>query len=173
MKYILILLTAILLIGEGCKVAATTRIYIVRHADRTNPPEDDLIPIGVTRANELKRVLLLAGVDSIFSTNFERTKKTVQPLATAKNLQIIIYDNNANLLLRILKNSKGKTVLVAGHSDTVSELISLCGCSPPFAQIPSTQFDNLFLIILQKEKINNEVSTSCKLLQMKYGAITN
>ena len=86
---------------------------------------------------------------------------------------VLIYDNNANLLLRILKNSKGKTVLVAGHSDTVSELISLCGCSPPFAQIPSTQFDNLFLIILQKEKINNEVSTSCKLLQMKYGAITN
>lgn len=161
------------MLSEGCKVAKTTRIYIVRHAERTDSPQDDLIPAGVTRANELKRVLLLAGVDSIFSTDFIRTQKTAQPLASAKNLPIILYSDIAALLNRILKNSKGKTVLVVGHSNTVPELIAQCGCTAPFTEIPSGQFDNLFLIILQKEKINNEVSTSCKLLHMKYGAITN
>ncbi|HMT96788.1 MAG TPA: histidine phosphatase family protein [Ferruginibacter sp.] len=173
MKYYLILLTAIILIGESCKVAATTRIFVVRHADRTPAPADDLIPAGVIRADELKRVLLNAGVDSIFSTNFVRTKKTVQPLANAKNLQIILYPNTQSLLNRILTNSKGKTVLVAGHSDNVPEIITQCGCTPPFNEIPDSQFDNLFLIIIQKEKINGTVSSSCKLIRMRYGAITN
>lgn len=173
MKFYLLLFTTILMFGSSCRVAQTTRIFMVRHADRTDPPQDNLIPAGVTRANELSRVLFHTGIDSIFSTNFNRTRNTVQPLATAKNLPIILYDNLDSLLNRILKNSKGKTVLVAGHSNTVSEFITKCGCTPPFAEIPSTQFDNLFLIILQKEKINNSVSTSCKLLQLKYGAVTN
>ena len=173
MKPCLLCLLSILILANGCKVANTTRIFIVRHADRTDPPTDDLLPLGVARANELKRMLFNAGADSIFSTDFVRTKKTVQPLANAKNLPVIIYSTNENLLNRILKNSKGKTVLVAGHSNTVPEFITKCGCVPPFADIPSTQFDNLFLIILQKEKINNSVSTSCKLIQMKYGAVTN
>lgn len=173
MKSCLFFFTIILILASGCKVAQTTQIFIVRHADRTNPPQDDLKDIGVTRSNELKRVLFNAGIDSIFSTDFVRTRKTVQPLATSKRLPIILYSDNVILLNRILTKSKGKTVLVAGHSDTVADFITKCGCTPPFAQIPSTQFDNLFLIILQKEKINNSVSSSCKLVQMKYGAVTN
>ena len=173
MKFYIVFFISLLMLGSSCKVAQTTRIYVVRHADRTPPPEDALITAGVTRANELSRVLFNAGVDSIFSTNTVRTRGTVQPLATAKGLPVILYSNNTDLLARILRNSKGKTVLVSGHSDTAPGFITACGCTAPYTLIPSTQFDNLYLIILQKETVNNSVSTSCKLLHMKYGAITN
>ncbi len=171
MKCFLFFLCAIILFGSSCKVAQTTQIYVVRHADRT--AQDDLMPAGIARANELSRVLFHAGIDSIFSTNSVRTTKTVKPLATAKGLPIILYSDIDSLLNRILKNSTGKTVLVAAHSNTVPQIITKCGCVPPFAEIPSTQFDDLFLIILQKGKNHSKVSGSCKLLQMKYGAVTN
>lgn len=148
-----------------------TKIFIVRHADRE--PGDDLTAAGLVRAEELKRVLLNTGIDSVYSTNFIRTKKTVQPLATAEGLPVVLYDTNPLLLKRILK-SRGKTMLVAGHSNTVPDLIKLCGCQPPYVNIPDTQFDNLFLVLIQYPKPGiGLLKSSCKLLHMKYGAITN
>ncbi len=170
-KRIVFLVLLFITLLSSCKVAKTTRIYVVRHAERT--AGDDLLPAGVTRAIELQRVLSQAKVDSVFSTDSLRTRKTVKPLADAMGLPLIIYNNNTALLDRILKNSKGKTLLVGGHSNTVPDFIQLCGCPLPYSNIPGTQFDNLYLIILQKEKINNNTTTECKLLHMKYGAITN
>lgn len=153
------------------RMAVPTQIIVVRHADRT--PGDDLTSAGLLRAEELKRVLVNTKIDSVFSTNFTRTKKTVQPLADAKNLPVVLYDNNAGLIERVLKLSKGKTVLVAGHSNTVPQLVTACGCTAPYENIPDTQFDNLFIIVLQKEKINGSMTTRCRLLHLKYGAKTD
>jgi len=166
-------LLIIIMVAFACSSLAqtTTRIFVVRHADRQ--PSDDLNPAGVIRATELKRVLLHTGIDSVFSTNFVRTKKTVKPLADAMHLPVLLYDSNPQLLKRILKYSKGKTLLVAGHSNTVAQLIKSCGCHPPFDNIPDTQFDNLFLVIIQHQKTNVLFKNACKLLYMKYGAITN
>ena len=160
-----------LVLAANMQAQSTTRIFIVRHADRL--PGDDLSPAGVIRANELKRVLLNTGIDSVYSTNFVRTRKTVKPLADAEGLPVLLYDSNPPLLKRILKISKGKTVLVAGHSNTVAQFIKSCGCKPPFENIPDTQFDNLFLVIVQHPTGSVLMKSSCKLLHMKYGAITN
>jgi 2,3-bisphosphoglycerate-dependent phosphoglycerate mutase len=148
----------------------TTRIFVVRHADRQ--VSDDLNALGLVRANELKRVLQNTGIDSVFSTNFIRTRKTVQPLADAIGLPILLYDSNPPLLQRICKYSKGKTLLVAGHSNTVGPLIKSCGCQPKFINIPDNQFDNLFLIIVLHPPKNVLLRNTCKLLAMKYGAPT-
>ncbi len=170
MKAMLFFLLALTLISSSCKVAQTTQIYVVRHADRTT--QDDLNPAGLTRANELSRILFHTGIDSIFSTNTVRTTKTVKPLATALRLPIIFYSSVDNLIARIIKNSKGKTVLVAGHSNTVPEIITKCRCVLPFVELPSTQFDDLFLMVLKEGKRHSKGTASCKLLQMKYGAPT-
>jgi broad specificity phosphatase PhoE len=170
-KIIFFSLSIFMLLLTGSSMAqATTRIFIVRHADRQ--PADDLNALGVARATELKRVLLNTGIDSVFSTNFVRTKKTVQPLADARGLPVLLYDSNPPLVRRILRYSKGKTVLVAGHSNTVAQLIQSCGCQPPFAIIPDNQFDNLFLVIVQHPPKNMLLRNTCKLLAMKYGAPT-
>lgn len=168
-RFIIIFIILVLL--QSCKVASTTQIFVVRHAERT--ALDDLTSQGVTRAEELKRVLTHSGVDSVFSTDSVRVRKTVKPLADQRGVPLIIYNDISGLLSRIISKSKGKTVLVGGHSNTVPQLIQQCGCAPPYQVIPSTEFDNLFLIILQKEKINNQTSTRCKLVHMKYGLITN
>ncbi len=170
-KTILLSILVFLLGFAGSTTAqTTTRIFVVRHADRQ--VSDDLNALGIVRANELKRVLQNTGIDSVFSTNFLRTRKTVQPLADARGLPILLYDSNPPLLKRIFKYSKGKTLLVAGHSNTVGPLIKSCGCQPGFINIPDNQFDNLFLIIVQHPPKNVLLRNTCKLLAMKYGAPT-
>jgi phosphohistidine phosphatase SixA len=151
-----------------------TKIFIVRHADRL--PADDLSPAGVVRANELRRVLGQAKIDSIFSTDFTRTKKTAKPLALLMGLPTIIYSNAPAVINRILTNSKGKRVVVVGHSDTVDDLIQACGCIPPPAitpNIPETQFDNLLQVLVQKVVVNGQTISKCEVIHMKYGAVTN
>ena len=167
-----IFISLVLFVLAGCSAVgqSTTRIFVVRHADRESG--DDLNQAGMVRSNELKRVLFNTGIDSIFSTNFVRTTKTVRPLADAMGLPVLLYDSNPPLLQRIRSSSSGKTLLVAGHSNTVAQLIQSCGCRPPFMNIPDNQFDNLFLIILTRGTKKRRSGGSCQLLSMKYGAPT-
>ena len=162
---------AMLLMMIPSYAQSTSWIFIVRHADRQT--EDDLNEAGIARAKELKRVLLDTGIDSIFSTNFIRTKKTVTPLAEALHLPVNTYDSNPPLVKRLLQYNKGKTVLVAGHSNTVPSLITALGCKAGDALLPSGQFDDLFLVILEYMGKGKQATHSCRLLHMKYGAITN
>jgi broad specificity phosphatase PhoE len=150
-----------------------TKIFIVRHADRLGNA-DDLSAAGVSRANELRRVLGKVKIDSIYSTDFVRTRKTALPLATLKGLPTTIYSNATVLITHIVTHVSGKRTLVVGHSDTVDDLITSCGCTPPATitpNMPATQFDHLFEVLVQK--IPGQAALKCELIQMKYGAVTN
>jgi phosphohistidine phosphatase SixA len=150
-----------------------TKIFIVRHADRLGEA-DELSALGTKRASELKRVLMPAKIDSVFSTDFVRTKKTAQPLASSRRLPVRIYSDELALVKRIIKGSSGKRVLVVGHSNTVDDIIKSCGCVPPASidpEMPITQFDNLFLVLLYK--VPGQLDLKCELVHMKYGAVTN
>ena len=174
MKRIYLILALLLSFGIVCEAQTpVTKIFIVRHADRDGA-NDNLTTAGLTRANELKRVLGLSNIDSIFSTDFVRTKKTAQPLATHRHLPILLYSDVTTLINRIKKYSSGKRVLVVGHSDTVDDLIQKCGCTPPASitpSMPTTQYDNLFLVLVEKTK--KGFVPKCEVIHMKYGAVTN
>lgn len=128
-----------------CQETSLTKLFIVRHADKL-PVGDGLSPAGITRAQELKRVLGLAEIDSVFSTNFNRTKNTVKPLADSRGVPVTLYATEEQVITRILQWSRGKRLLVAGHSNTVVNLIQKCGCTAPASvnPLPDTQFDNPF-----------------------------
>ena len=133
---------------------ATTTIIFVRHADKAATPADDpgLSPAGQRRAAELTRQLVdadvVAGVDAIYSTPYRRTQETVRPLADALDLPINIYDasDTEAVLERILKEHKGKIILVVGHSNTVPVLIANLGASKKVPPIHEDEYDNIYII---------------------------
>ncbi len=153
-------------------IAQTTKIFMVRHADRDGALDALKVPEGPARANELKRVLLHVGIDSIYSTNTTRTRETAQPLAAQLGLTNVLYSNSNAVIDTIIKKNRGKEVLVVGHSNTVDSLIKRCGCTG-IGNIPSTQFDNLYLAIITRVKVGLLWIRKCELLKMKYGAVTN
>lgn len=168
--YSIITLASLLLMGPTAQ-AQVTKIFIVRHADRDGGLDALKVPQGTKRAAELKRVLQNTGIDSIYSTNTNRTRSTAEPLATHLGITTALYSNSRQVIDTILKKHLNKEVLVVGHSNTVDSLIKRCGCTG-IGLIPDTQFDNLYLVIITRHSKPLLIKRRCDLIKMKYGAVT-
>lgn len=135
---------------------ATTTVIFVRHAERAATPADDpgLSEAGKQRAAELARQLseadVVAGIDAVYSTSYRRTEETAQPVATALGLPINSYDasNTETVMDQIVRQHKGKIVLVVGHSNTVPELIGNMGASKKVPEIQEDEYDNIYVVTI-------------------------
>lgn len=133
---------------------ATTTIIFFRHAEQTSHDEADppLSEAGQRRVVELTRQLVdadvVAGIDAIYSTPYIRSLETVRPLADRLDLPINTYsaDDTEEILDAILKNHKGKIILVIGHSNTLPVLIANLGASKKVPAIAQNEFDNIYII---------------------------
>ncbi len=133
---------------------ATTTVIFVRHAEKATIPADNpgLNEAGKRRAAELARQLVdadvVAGIDVVYSTSYRRTEETVQPVATALNLPITPYDasNTETIMDEIVREHKGKIILVVGHSDTVPVLIGNMGASKNVPEIGENEYDNIYIV---------------------------
>jgi broad specificity phosphatase PhoE len=133
---------------------ATTTIIFVRHAEKATMPEGDpgLSPTGQRRVAELTRQLkdadVVAGIDVIYSTPYRRTEETARPIAEALNLPINSYDagDTEEVMERILKEHKGKIILVVGHSNTVPQLMYDMGASKKVPEIQENEYDNIYIV---------------------------
>lgn len=146
------LLVALFLAFFALSAAADTVVIAVRHAEKADESQDAaLSPEGQKRAELLARMLRDAGVTAIYSTPFQRTRNTAAPLA--KQLGIAVTEDNAEpaaLAKRILKENRGKTVLVVGHSNTVPQLLTALGIATA-PNIESKEFDNLFVVVVPEK----------------------
>jgi broad specificity phosphatase PhoE len=136
------------------ELQATTTVILVRHAEKAAMPADNpgLSEAGKERAAELARQMVeadvVAGVDAIYSTSYRRTEETVQPVATALGLPITSYDaaNTETIMDKIVREHKGKIILVVGHSNTVPELIANMGASKNVPEISENEYDNMYIV---------------------------
>ena len=133
---------------------ATTTVIFVRHAEKASIPADDpgLSLAGQQRVAELTRQLVdadvVAGVDAIYSTPFRRTEETVRPIADALGLPVNSYDaaDTEAIMEYIVREHKGKIILVAGHSNTVPVLIGNMGASKKVPEIAENEYDNIYIV---------------------------
>ncbi len=133
---------------------ATTTVIFVRHAERAASPATDpgLSDAGRKRVAELTRQLVdadvVAGIDAIYATPFRRAQETVRPLADALDLPINTYDaaDTEAVLEAILKNHKGRIILLVGHSNTIPELIANLGASKLVPPIAENEYDNIYIV---------------------------
>lgn len=133
---------------------ATTTVIFVRHAEKALTPADDpgLSLAGQQRVAELTRQLVKAdvvdGIDAVYSTPFRRTEETVRPIADALSLQVNSYDaaDTEAIMEHIVREHKGKIILVAGHSNTVPVLIGNMGASKHVPEIAENEYDNIYIV---------------------------
>ena len=135
---------------------ATTTVIFVRHAEKAAEPADNpgLSNAGKRRAAELARQLVDAdvipglGVDAVYSTPFRRTEETAKPVADALGLPVISYDAaDTELFIEdLVREYKGKIILVVGHSNTVPEMIGEMGASKNVPPIAENEYDNIYIV---------------------------
>ena len=133
---------------------ATTTVIFVRHAEKAVVPADDpgLSPAGQRRAAELTRQLVdadvVAGVDAVYSTAYRRTVETAQPVADALGLPVSTYDaaDTEAIMESIVREHKGKIILVVGHSNTLPALMYNMGASKKVPEIADDEYDNIYIV---------------------------
>ena len=138
----------------------TATFYIVRHADRDGK-NDALTNAGLDRAEKLKQIMIHLNVDSVYSTDLNRTKGTVGPTAKAIGVKTKLYGRTTQEWFEELKRSnRGKVVLIAGHSNTVVPIVNGLGARLEY-RIAENEYDNLFVVQVRKNKTS--------VVQLKYG----
>ncbi|WP_400079375.1 histidine phosphatase family protein [Winogradskyella sp. R77965] len=104
------------------ETTTTTTYYLIRHAekDRSDKTNRDphLTETGLKRANNWANVLKDVKFDMVYSTDYNRTKETAAPTAKANNVEVSFYDPRNMNSKEFTEKTKGKTVLIVGHSNT-------------------------------------------------------
>ncbi len=147
----------------------TTTIIVIRHAEKESTGTDpNLDSDGILRAEELKHILAGISINAIYSTQYNRTRQTVQPLAAAKGIVISEYATSKpynQLVNEILTANRGKAVVIVGHSNTVPEILKVLSDNSFSVNISESQYDNLFVVNLPD-------SLKPTIIPLKYGKPT-
>lgn len=140
-----------------------TTVIVVRHAEKVDQSGDpDLSPEGKKRAEKLSQIIGQSKIEALFATQFKRTQQTLQPLAakTNKKIQVISAYETAKLVHKILRSYTGENVVVASHSDRVTEIIEALG-GKGIGYIPESEYDNLYIVTIIGD-------LSAKVIGLKY-----
>ena len=144
-----------------------TTVILIRHAEKVIDPNNadpDLSPAGQARAQELVRMFGDSGINAIYATQYKRTQQTVKPLADKLGLPVdqVNSKNTADLVARIRSQNSGQVVFIAGHNNSVPEIIAALG-GPTFPIIPDTEYDNLFIVTVYR-------TGKARVVKLKYGS---
>ena len=138
-------------------------IFMVRHAekDQNDPQDPDLTPEGRARAERLGSLMAEAGLDSIFSTPFQRCIQTANPAKRLSGLtKIIPYQptHQIELLDGLIGNLDGRRYLLVGHQHTVPMALNYLKGSFDYRNLEDYEFGKLFIAVCRGEG-NTEVRT--------------
>jgi phosphohistidine phosphatase SixA len=149
-KLHLILILCLVCAGIGF---SQTTIILTRHAEKVESKDRDpgLSFEGQQRAKKLASTLSVLPLTAIYSTDYVRTKGTVEPLAEAKHLEIQLYDpRDARFIENVLIKEKGGMVVISGHSNTIPTMINQLAHTN-YPSYSEKEYDNLVFVILQPE----------------------
>ena len=150
---------------------APTLLILVRHAEKTaGGPDPSLSPEGQDRAAALAHVLADVEIDALYSSQFQRTRLTLQPLSDRIKVAIVtdqISDGveswAAGFAKRLVAVHRGRTVVVAGHSNTVPVLARALGAAD-VPDLDESDYDDLFWIIRSGDHV--------EFVHQHYGAVS-
>ena len=144
----------------------TTTIILIRHAekDTTSPgstmmkADPPLSVAGKRRAERLPDILKDYQPDSIYTTKYLRTKTTIEPMAKRYNLTPIIYDpKDLGSLAEKLIHLNGKTVVVAGHSNTTPMIVNLIMKENKYANLEDSVYNQFWINTIANGKLTDKV----------------
>lgn len=126
-----------------------TTVILVRHAEKVliGPLDAELTADGKARAADLAYLLRHVELKAIYSTPFKRTRFTARPTASAKDIEIKLYDPRSSKFLgQVLKDHAGESVLIVGHSNTIPAMANELTGQKLYSDLEDSIYDNLFIV---------------------------
>lgn len=132
----------------------TTTYYLIRHAekDRTGIENPGLTAKGKDRAMYWATHFENIPLDAVYSTDYNRTKQTATPTAESQSLPVQLYDTDNLYDAQFQETTKGKTVLVVGHSNTTPALVNTILGENKHESISDTENAMLYKVVVSEKK---------------------
>jgi len=142
--------------SEFVEDSGTTKIILVRHAEKENDGSKDpsLSAEGQKRAEKLNEFLSDTKIDGLYATPYKRTRETLKVISENQELKIQDYNpSDTSFCESLLEKEQGKTVVIAGHSNTVPFLVNCLIQSETYSQLPESEFGKIWILIFQNGKL--------------------
>ena len=146
---------------ETGNLESKTVYYLIRHGekDRSDPTQENpiLTHRGKERAQLWARYFDSISLDTVFSTDYWRTKQTAGPTATKKGLPITSYYPKKLVDDEFLWYTKGNRVLIVGHSNTTPMLVNQLLGEERFPDMDDSDNSSLYVVTFQGDEKHVEV----------------
>ncbi len=133
-----------------------TKIFLIRHSETIDDGTRDpgLSEKGIERAKKWTAILQSEKIDKVYSTDLKRTRALARTIANSQGIErLISYERDLDMEI-FLKEIKGKTVAVSGHSNTTPFIVNNLIGKEKFQQIDDSDYGNLFIVTYySKEKV--------------------
>ena len=134
-----------------------TSYYFIRHAEKVRSDKEntkpDLTEKGAQRAQYWSTVFGNIDFDIIYSTNYNRTIQTATPTAISKGLDIQFYNPEELFSEEFRLITKGKTVLVVGHSNSTPAFVNTILGKEKYSQISDKNNSNLYIVTVTGSEV--------------------
>jgi broad specificity phosphatase PhoE len=142
LRSLLLTLTLCLTLG-----AQDTVVVFLRHAEKAHRGDTAVLSAqGRRRAEALPGDLAAYHPTALFASNLIRTQQTLAPLSKRLGLPIRVYTRGSEGALgrHLLIQHPGQVIVVCGHSDTLTDLVSALGYPDTFPEVAG--FDRFWVL---------------------------
>jgi broad specificity phosphatase PhoE len=162
-KFFFVVLFAFTVFNSCQKNEPKTTYYLIRHAEKdktdTTNRNPNLNKKGLNRAENWADYFSTIDLDAVYSTNYNRTLQTAKPTAQSKNLTTIIYNPRKLYDSIFQQKTKGKTVLIVGHSNTTPAFTNKILGKKKYSNIDENDNSKLFIVTIDGEKVFSDVKS--------------
>lgn len=132
------------------KESETSTYYLIRHAEKDRSDETNKDPNlteeGQKRAVNWSNYFKDLKFDCVYTTDYNRTKQTAEPTAKANGLEMQLYNPVEIKIDEFIMSTKGKTVLIVGHSNTIPEFVNQLIDKHKYEDIADDNNANLYVV---------------------------
>jgi len=132
---------------------AQEAVYIIRHAEKeSSEPDPRLTGAGRERAAKWAKMMRLADIDVVITSEARRTRETGGTIAQELDIpQKQLPANDVSGVVDMIQfDHEEDTVLVVGHTETIPSILSGLGVSEP-VHLDQDEFANLFIVTIADE----------------------
>lgn len=151
-----LLFSLLFYITASAQEAPVSKIILVRHAEKAgdDPRDPSLSEKGKQRAVLLAAILKDVPVDAFYATPYKRTAETIAVLAEANSRKIQSYkpmDNNN--LAEIVQAGKGRTIVIAGHSNTVPPMVNALIGKEKYPLMDDDDYGKIWILVFKGSEL--------------------
>jgi len=136
----------------------TSTYYLIRHTEKVTTDKSNRDPelnsIGKEHALHWAETFKIVAFDAIYSTDYIRTQNTAAPIAQQQGLPILPYNPRTLFNAEFQRATKGKTVLIVGHSNTTPAFVNAMLGEKKFTSLSEDDYNSLFIVSKQGEYSN-------------------